>query len=248
MVISTDGEEFGSRPLVLFDEDGAAAEIGRGMWPFWLDDRTYGYVSLGNTIVLAAVGEPEPVGELDGAALRAALPPDSAANGLEIMWATSLAPLGRHALLFATDTISGTGFGPQGTYAFVIEPDKAPRVALNLEPPIVPWDLPVVSPDGRWLAVYTDAPGGPAGATSMAIHILDLEGRRPPIVLDNVSTTRPTGPFSADGEWLVVARVSFLDLVYLGPAGHVGEPVHRYIFPAQGSCQEAIWLDRSDTP
>jgi hypothetical protein len=243
MTLDTEDEQWGRLPLKLIDENGAATEIGRGMWPFWLDDSRYGFISPDNGIVLATVSDREPRPALDPAALQAVLPADPTATGLEIVWARALQPQVGRALLYVTDTVSVNSLGRQRTHVVIFEPGQAPRLALSLEPPAGP-SWPIISPDGRWVAIHSGELAVAAGVPASSTYVIATEGDRPPIVLSNTNPDFWAPQFSADGEWLALAQQDFLDLVYLGAAARGGEPMHRFIFHDLGSCHKAAWIER----
>lgn len=220
-----------SDPQVLWLGDAVGANrqaVGVGLYPFWLDENTYGYERLGEWVT-AVIGENIPrhlftVGDLL-AVIPQAQRPESLAIGSPIT-----APGQAGQLYVRANSHSGPD---QTTYSFALTltPDLSQVQTINLlsESGLEGWQD--ISPDGRWLVIYESNRFGGAVNRLQNLQTGDLQT----LPLISTSSNAFNLSFSPDGRWYVRAGEGVLAL------GAPDASYEQYIFHDYGACTQVFW-------
>lgn len=211
---------------------GGLREVGRGRWPFWLDDTTYGYLRPGEAgdaeLVTAVVGQDVPRPLLTADMLPAAMPADE--RSLPLRLSDSIVYGGGSSPMFLW-LFRGSAIR-QTKYFFMVTPtpglDAVQSIHLLYAAPAEVWGT--ASPNGRWLVIQDNRNPG-----------------RPTLTLRNVATgaeqtlARDSYSFdafwSSDGRWYLLPQEGYVIL---------GAPDQNYkqlIAHDFDNCYEAYWVE-----
>ncbi|MCB8916359.1 MAG: hypothetical protein H6666_00415 [Ardenticatenaceae bacterium] len=225
-----------ARPGVQLADAGGQVlrDLGQGGTPFWLDDRTFGFVSQPVTgsepvLLVGSLDDVALVNWLTGAEMLAALPDASFDQS------------------YGVEKVLVQPANPAGLFLLVRRDNRALADLLAVTPPAgaatasAVWQLSVAgpllpvasfSPDGRWLVVL----GFDLAARRGELLLYDPAGEQAQRL--GVHAAESGVAWSADGQWLVKADGGWLtllqpdsgyqrsfvhDLVRCGPAGWVGK-------------------------
>jgi hypothetical protein len=216
--------------LALGDEQGSVLqEIGRGRWPFWLDNQTYAYQWLNENgeveLVSAVVGENEPRPLLTLANLQAALPAENRADPIRLGW-VEVDPANPANLFIWTFPNSEE---ESVFHFFAVELTSGLDAVANIERLYTALNNvhAAIAPNGRWLTIYEYN-----GHNTDRFKLLNRETGEERIL--GPLTSRPV--WSADGNWYLLNQGNHLLLA---------APNYDYeqlIFHDFAGCDQAYWL------
>lgn len=225
-------------------QDGASP-LHRGYAPFWLDEKTYGYVRFaseagtdsGEEVIIASTEDDEPRRLFGTDDLLAALPQADRPPQLfiryvvprptnpDLLFALLADRMGREAYVFSFNRQSG-------------------EIDLRLRSTAYDGSHSLdFSPDGRWLLVtgFDVSAAGSEGSNSVSLHLHDIDQNWTETFVVNYPSAFAWGTYdwSADGQWLAtIVGDRIVNLM---------APAHDYqtIIPRDfGVCSTVAWVNR----
>lgn len=225
-------------------------EVGRGTFPFWLDNQMYGFIGgsrdeQGAAVYLSVVGEDEPALWLTEEMLLEALPraPDRSllSLGVELVFRH---PLAVDRLLLVART------NRERSELFVVEPGPEESNWLESEPVIrhlrsfparlagLPMTTGMVTEGQPWLVL-------PLAWGQMGLWLFDLATEETLLsARTGAAFPQQSYDWSGDGVWLAYPGQGAVALVV--PSFRVDDRPYRYfVFHDFGSCTSVGWLNRN---
>lgn len=208
-------------------------ELGVGKEPFWLDDRTFGYLR----------GRPAPelvLTGLDGQGLADLITADWLAAGVDKGETPNLTLT--HAIARPGDTpliaVTAADRFANRDYLFVYDPGtRGATLALVLENTLDGLTPVEFSPDGRWLLAMGAGRREPDGLWSRELYLYQVADRRLMTLLASQARILPIQDWSADGRWLLQLGIGFL-LLNAPDADYQHLVDHEF-----SNCTAAIWIN-----
>jgi hypothetical protein len=220
--------------LALGDEQGRVLQqLGRGRWPFWLDNQTYAFQRVNATgeveLVSAVIGEAEPRPLLTSTDLQAALPTENQENPIRLGWVDMNPDNSAHIFIWSFPNAEAE----RAFHFFAVKLTDGLDAVANIERLYSAPDnvYVTIAPNGRWLTLYEFN-----GRNSDSFKLLNQEtGEERVLGLTN-SGLGPT--WSADGNWYLMNQENHLLLA--APDYDYQKP----IFHNFTNCDQAYWLEK----
>lgn len=248
-VIIEPTRQFVEMPLALRPANDAdtdqSVELGLGYAPFWLDERTYGFIRRADRssgflppnheLVLGAVGSPELESILTSADLQPALPDVYFDRRAVLAYAASHPAHPGQLFVTALDGVDRSAF----VFRLDLE-TRQPELLLHTRS-AVNHSLSF-SPDGRYLVVTGRDRNLPAQSDSSGVILLhDLRTGETLPFINRLPffLSASTFDWSSDGRWLAIAMDDNLVGLVAPEAGQAVMLPHSY-----GACTSVGWLER----
>ncbi|MFW5942652.1 MAG: hypothetical protein ACOCXI_12685 [Chloroflexota bacterium] len=204
-------------------------------WPFWLDEKTYGYVADEGRRIYVVEGEQEARPLLGADELLPVLQGRASDRNWQF---ASIIPAGDDALVGAV-TLPGSS----AHHFFLLDGARSGQRTLKelLYVPqlVVASPDSTISPDGRWLSLHLYPHAG------LEIRFILHDIRANETVLDVQSpyfTAFHAHDWSADGRWLARLGNGYIEL--LAPAPGEDRSLYRRFVPTGGmQCSSLAWVD-----
>jgi len=229
----------------------ALARIENALYPFWLNNDTYGYVhwrdgtqaAVELELVMANTGDDRPRTLLAEKDFQAALPErDPSEWRIAGLGPVMVNPANRDVLLivaYATQEALSVSRDTLGrSYVFLFD-RRTGDLSLRVQSNIGKWfNSTSFSPDGRWLTTSELDPAG--STTSIILHNIARNETQtlPSLAYDQYMGIAPSYGWSADGLWLLILDSGVLRL---------SAPAYNYqqtIVPESPGCVLAAWINR----
>lgn len=244
-VWSPDGSQMlvwniGGDDLYRGDANGAVlVTLGEGMSPFWIDERTYGYLRTGPgvvQVVVAAAADDKPqvlftARDLEGLVPHAVLP-----GRILTLGRVSVSPSDPNRLFISAFLIDEAG---TIMYSYIFSFDRETGKAALEMGPASTLVTHGVSPDGRWLEISTVD----SARSTWSLHLREAytgDSRQFAFAFSNAASLQESSQYdwSADGQWLAVLNDGVLHLI--AP----NQDYQYSVIPESAGCVFAAWMDR----